>query len=182
MDLNPSQARSDVAGVILSAVLILIGLIWQQIQPRSPEAVQLIGEEKLEFASDLPELIKTELAWASHLLLTNTVTKTLIIYYQGQVLLKRGIFSNQEEVKPGKILQRALETQKPIYLVNLALYPGRIEFNYLPENTQGLICQPLGSQGVMILGANAPRSYTNQDERWIEGVANKLANTLQEHW
>ena len=102
VDLTPSQARSDVAGVILSAVLILIGLIWQQIQPRSPDAVELIGEQKLEFASDLPDLIKTELAWASHLLLTNTVTKTLVIYYQGNVLLRRGIFSNQEPVEPGR--------------------------------------------------------------------------------
>ena len=182
VDLTPSQARSDVAGVILSAVLILIGLIWQQIQPRSPDAVELTGEQKLEFASDLPDLIKTELAWASHLLLTNTVTKTLVIYYQGQVLLRRGIFSNQQPVKPGKILQRALEKQKPIYLVKLALYPGRVEFNYLPENTQGLICQPVGEHGVMILGANAPRSYTNQDEKWIEGIANKLGNTLKENW
>ena len=67
-------------------------------------------------------------------------------------------------------------------MVNLALYPGRVEFNYLPENTQGLICQPVGEYGVMILGANAPRSYTNQDEKWIEGIANKLGNTLKENW
>ena len=32
-------------GVILSAVLILTGLIWQQVQPRSPDTVELIGEE-----------------------------------------------------------------------------------------------------------------------------------------
>ncbi|NEQ27609.1 MAG: cofactor assembly of complex C subunit B, partial [Microcoleus sp. SIO2G3] len=25
---------------------------------------------------------------------------------------------------------------------------------------------------------NAPRSYTKQDENWIEGIADKLANTL----
>jgi hypothetical protein len=30
----------------------------------------------------------------------------------------------------------------------------------------------------MILGANAPRSYTKQDEAWIEGIADKLANSL----
>ena len=43
-ELTPFQARSDVMGIILSAVLVLTGLLWQRIQPRSPDKVQLIGE------------------------------------------------------------------------------------------------------------------------------------------
>ena len=78
-------------------------------------------------------------------------------------------------------MQRVLATGKPVYLVNLNLYPGKIEFDYLPENTQGLICQPIGDQGVLILGANSPRSYTKQDELWIEGIADKLAVTLKDN-
>jgi hypothetical protein len=176
--LTESQARSDALGVILSAVLILTGLLWQQVQPRSPEAVNLIGEEGLELAPELPEEVKTELAWASHLLLTNTVTRSLVVFYQGKVLLRRGVLGVNPEVKPGDILSRVMEKQKPVYLVDLKLYPGRIEFDYLPENTQGVICQPLGDQGALILAANAPRSYTKQDENWIEGIADKVANTL----
>ena len=176
--LTSSQSRSDVLGIILSAVLILTGLIWQRVQPRSPEAVELIGVEGLEMKSDLPEVVKTELAWASHLLLTNTATRSLLVWYQGEVLLRRGILSSNGEVKPGKILQRVLDTQKPVYLVKLDLYPGKIEFNYLPENTQGLICQPLGDKGAIIVGANAPRSYTKQDENWLEAIAEKLSVTL----
>ncbi len=179
-DLTPSQARSDVMGVILSGVLILVGLIWQRVQPRLPDAVELIGREGLEFAPDLPEAVKIELAWASHLLLTNTATKSLIVYYQGQVLLRRGILSQNSEVKVSNIIKRVLETGKAVYLVNLNLYPAKIEFDYLPENTQGLICQPIGKEGVLILAANAPRSYTKQDEIWIEGIADKLANTFSQ--
>ncbi|ACK65849.1 conserved hypothetical protein [Rippkaea orientalis PCC 8801] len=180
VQLTDSQARSDVVGVILSGMLILVGLIWQQVQPRSPDAVTLIGEEGLEFATDLPDDFKKELAWASHLLLTNTVTKSIVVYYQGKVLLRRGILGKNSQVTIGKILERVLETQKPVYLVNLALYPGRIEFDYLPENTQGIICQPMGKEGVMILGANVPRSYTKQDENWIEGIADKLGDTVEQ--
>ncbi len=179
LQLTESQARSDVLGVILSGVLILVGLIWQQIQPRSPDAVTLIGEEGIEFAPNLPDTIKTELAWASHLVLTNTVTKSLVVYYQDKVVLRRGILGPNPQVIPGQILQRVLETQKPVYLVNLTLYPGRIEFDYLPINTQGVICQPLGEHGAVILGANVPRSYSKQDEKWIEGIADKLTLTLQ---
>ncbi|HIK08074.1 MAG TPA: cofactor assembly of complex C subunit B [Trichormus sp. M33_DOE_039] len=182
-ELTDSQARGDVLGVILSAVLILTGLIWQQVQPRSPDAVELVGEEGFVLADDLPEAVKTELAWASHLLLTNTVTRSLIVFYQGKILLRRGILGNKSEVVPGAIVKRVLEKQQPVYLVALNVYPGRIEFDYLPENTQGVICQPIGNQGVLILGANAPRSYTKQDENWIAGIADKLAVTLekQEH-
>ncbi|MEP0911024.1 cofactor assembly of complex C subunit B [Leptolyngbya sp. GB1-A1] len=176
--LTDSQARSDVMGVILSAILILTGLIWQQVQPKLPDAVQLIGEEGFDLAEDLPESIQTELAWSSHLLLTNTVTRSILVWYGDRVLLRRGILGNNPEVKPGAIVQRVLSSQKPVYLVNLALYPGRIEFDYLPENTQGVICQPIGKVGVMILGANAPRSYTKQDETWIAGISDKLANCL----
>jgi hypothetical protein len=178
-ELTPSQARSDVMGTVLSGLLILVGLIWQRVQPRLPDAVTLIGNEGMEMAQDLPEAVQVELAWASHLLLTNTVTKSLIVYYRGRTYLRRGILSENSEVKEGNIIKRVLETGKPVYLVNLSLYPARIEFDYLPENTQGLICQPIARQGVLILGANAPRSYTKQDEIWIEGIADKLAYTLE---
>ena len=177
-NLLASQARSDVVGVILSAFLILTGLLWQQIQPRPPDTVKLIGESGFELLPELSEIVKTELAWASSLLLTNTVTRTVIIWYQGKVLLRRGILPPESQIKPGAILKRVLDKQKLIYLVDLKVYPGRIEFNYLPENTQGVICQPISNNGVMILGANAPRSYTKQDENWISGIADKLTDTL----
>lgn len=127
---------------------------------------------------DLPQAVKTELAWASHLLLTNTVTRSLLVIVQDKILLRRGILGAKSEVKPGTILKRVLETQKPVYLVDLKVYPGKVEFDYLPENVQGVICQPIGKIGILILGANAPRSYTKQDERWIAGIADKLAVTL----
>ncbi len=178
-ELTDSQARSDAVGVILTAVLILTGLLWQQVQPRQSDSVILEGESGFELSPTLPETLQTELAWASHLLLTNTVTRSIIVYYQGQVLLRRGVLAAKAEVTPGVILDRVLTKQKAIYLVDTKVYPGRIEFDYLPPNTQGIICQPLGSQGVMILGANTPRSYTKQDEVWIEGIADKLANSLE---
>ncbi|MBW4579229.1 MAG: cofactor assembly of complex C subunit B [Tildeniella nuda ZEHNDER 1965/U140] len=179
-DLTNAQSRSDALGVIVSAVLILTGLLWQQVQPRTPERVDLIGEEGFELDPDLPDALKTELAWASHLLLTNTVTRSLIVWYDGNILLRRGILATKREITIGPILQRVLDKQAPVYLVALYVYPGRIEFDYLPENTQGVICQPLGKRGAMILAANAPRSYTRQDEKWIGAIADKLENTLME--
>jgi len=176
---TPAQARSDVAGVLASAVLVLIFLLWQQLQPRPPEAVTLVGAERFALAADLPETVRVELAWASRLLLTNTVTQSLVLCYDGKTILERGILPVPPvPVTLGPIAQRVQQTGKPVYLVKLDLYPGRLEFAYLPPNTQGVIVQPVGDRGVLILGANVPRSYTRQDERWIEAIADKLAHTL----
>ncbi len=185
-ELSGSQSRADALGVILSALLILVGLLWQRIQPKPPEVVTLVGTEGFELAEDLPDTLNTELAWASHILLTNTATRSIVLYYDGKVLLRRGILGPQSTLSPGSIVQRVLDKQKPVYLVNLNIYPGRIEFNYLPQNTQGVICQPLtqpdtsatAARGVLILGANAPRSYTQQDEAWITSIAEKLSDSL----
>lgn len=177
--LNESQARSDVVGVILSAVLILVSLLWENIQPKTAESVILNGREGFELAEDLPETVIAELAWASHILLTNTVTKSVVVYYQDRVILRRGILGEKNTITLGAIANRVLETQKPVYLVTLKIYPGRVEFDYLPDNTQGIICQPLGKNGLLVLGANAARSYTKQDENWIAAIAEKLAITLE---
>ncbi len=179
VSLTDSQARSDALGIIEGAVLLLVGVLWQQIQPRSPDTVTLIGKSGFELDSELPDTVKTELAWASHLLLTNTVTRSLVVYYDGKTLLLRGVLGKNPQVRLGAIVERVLTNQKAVYLVNLNLYPGKVEFDYLPENTQGIICQPIGDKGVLILGANAPRSYTKQDENWIAGIADKLAETLK---
>lgn len=187
---STSQSRSDALGIILSALLILTGLLWQQAQPKLPEVVELEGEEGFDLDEDLPEPVKLELAWLSKLLLTNTATKSLVIWYDERVIARRGVLVEEEMEEPGIIVERVMDTEKSVYLVDLKLYPGRIEFNYLPKNIQGLICHPLPdlredgeeeSRGAIILAANAPRSYTEQDERWIEAMSQKLAQTLDEH-
>jgi hypothetical protein len=180
-NLTSSQSRADALGILLSAVLILIGLLWQQVQPKPPDAVTLVGEEGFEIDENLPEEVRTELAWASHILLTNTVTKVVAVYYDRQTIIRRGVLGKSKQVNIGTIAERVMKTQKPVYLVRLELYPGRVEFDYLPENTQGVIVQPLGEKGVMVLGANIPRSYTKQDENWITAIADKLAYNLDKY-
>jgi hypothetical protein len=156
-----------------------VGLLWQQAQPKIPDAVNLVGEEGFEIDDALPDAIKTELAWASHILLTNTVTKVVAVYYDRKTILRRGFLGKSNQVNIGTIAERVMKTQKPIYLVKLELYPGRVEFDYLPENTQGVIVQPLGEKGVIVLGANVPRSYTKQDENWVTAIADKLTYNLE---
>ena len=94
--LTDSQARSDALGVIISALLILTGLLWQRVQPRTPESVELVGEQGFELLPDLPDAVKTELAWATHLLLTNTVTKSIVVWHRGEAFSVPNLKSNPE--------------------------------------------------------------------------------------
>lgn len=176
--LTPAQTRADALGILLSAVLILTGLLWRQIQPKPAEAVELVGVHGFEMQPDLPTCIQQELAWLSHTLLTTTPTKTVVVYWDGQTLLRRGILGPQAQVQPGPILQRVLAQQKPVYLVDLKLYPGRVEFDYLPPNTQAVIVQPMAGRGVLVVGADRPRCYTRQEESWMAALADKLAVVL----
>ena len=114
LNLTTSQSRADALGVLLSAVLILTGLLWQQVQPKIPEAVILVGEEGLEIDDSLPDAVKTELAWATHILLTNTVTKVVAIYYDRKTILRRGILGKSTQINIGTIAERVMKTQKPI--------------------------------------------------------------------
>jgi len=177
-----SQARSDALGIILCAMLLLTSILARQIQPEPPQSVVLQGEEGFELIDDLPDKIKTELAWASHLILTNTVSKSVLIYYQEKILLRRGILGTEKEIKVGQIVDRVIKTQKPVYLVDLKHYPGKVEFDYFPENIQGLICLPLNDGGVMMVATNIPRSYTKQNENWINVIGAKIALTLKEEY
>ncbi len=179
-DLTETQSRSDAVGVIISALLILVGLLWDKIQAKIPDSIELVGTEQFYLDENLPELQRTELAWASHSLLNNTVTQSLLFYWEGQTILRRGILPPGDVVvTPGAIVNRILSNHKPVYLVDTSKYPGRIEFNYLPENIQGIIAQPIGEKGVLILGANAPRSYTQLDENWIAAIAQKLSYVME---
>jgi Cofactor assembly of complex C subunit B, CCB2/CCB4 len=59
--------------------------------------------------------------------------------------------------------------------------PGKVEFTYLPRNTQAVVLVPIrcnDSTMVLALGSNQARSYTPQHLAWIQRVAQRLGATL----
>lgn len=182
-ELLSSQSRSDALGVILSALLILTGLLWQQIQPLPPKSVEMEGIQGLEILPELPEALQLELGWATSTLLKVSPARSVVIWCDGQIVMRRGILSEQDfapgtSVLPGSILKRVLSKQKSVYLVDLKLFPARAEFGYIPSNSQALLCQPMGKRAALILAADTPRSFTPRDEAWIEAIAQKLERSL----
>lgn len=65
----------------------------------------------------------------------------------------------------GAVASKVMQTGIGNYLANLVLYPGRAEFvEYLPEATQGVLVQPVGSQGVLVVGCDTVRGISRLDQ------------------
>ena len=61
------------------------------------------------------------------------------------------------------------------YLANLALFPGRVEFEaYLPSNAQAVAVTPVGGEGVAVFASGTQRGFTPADQAWFAVVAEKL--------
>lgn len=88
---DPALQRAGVLASILSVVLMLVGLLWTRITPEAAQRASLHGEEGLRFAAGLSEPLRRELAWGSSLLLTASPAATLLLLWNDNVLLRRGL-------------------------------------------------------------------------------------------
>ena len=112
-EVNPSLVRGETISGIASIALITIGYLWTEIKPKEPNKVNLKGKEAFEISIDLSECQKYELAWGSQQILTATAASTILILWDNQVILRRGLITNKP-FKPGDICKRAIEQQKII--------------------------------------------------------------------
>ena len=177
-ELTPPLVRASVLASLLAVGFLLVATLWTRAVPKAPERVALEGAQGLELDTNLHEELKLELAWGSQLLLTATPGATLLLQWRQHTLLRRGVLG-KGVFAAGPICERALATGKPISLVNLALYPGRGEFASLPGDLPALIVQPIGREGLLLLGGWSPRCFSRSDELWIEGWAQKLRTSLE---
>jgi hypothetical protein len=178
-ELTPPLVRASVLASLLAVGFLLVATLWTRAVPKAPERASLEGFQGLELDDSLPESLKLELAWGSQLLLTATPGATVLLYWRQRTLLRRGLLGHGAFLL-GPISQRALATGKAISMVNLALYPGRDEFAALPAGLPALVVQPIGNEGVLLLGGWSPRCFSRSDELWLEGWARKLRTSLEE--
>lgn len=175
--IDPALERASVLASLLAVGLLLIGSLWVRILPSSPERVPLQGEQGFELPAELADPLRRELAWGSQMLLTASPAAVVLLHWQGTTLLRRGLIGPAVFV-PGPICARAVEQGRAISLVDLRLYPGRVEFDALLEDLPSVLVQPLGREGVLVLGGWAPRCFDRSDLAWVEGWAQKLSEAL----
>jgi hypothetical protein len=173
----PALERAGVLASLLAVVLMLVGLLWERIEPVPPDRVALEGREGLELADGLPDALQRELGWGSQMLLTATPAATVLVLWRERVVLRRGLLA-EGAFQPGPICRRAQEQGRAISLVDLRLYPGRDEFDGLLAGLPSVLVQPIGREGVLLLGGWSARCFGRSDQVWVEGWARRLTDEL----
>lgn len=175
---TPDLQRAEVLAGMASVGLMLVAVLWTRANPKSAEKAALKGQQGLEMSDQLNESQKQELAWGSHMLLTATPAASVLVLWRQEVLLRRGLIS-QEPFNPGAITLRAMEREQTISLVNTSLFPGRAEFDAMLQALPAVLVCPLGQQGAVIVGGWSPRCFSRSDERWLEGWSQRLRTSLE---
>ncbi len=176
---TPALQRAEVLAGMAAVGLMLVSVLWTRAVPRSPEAVDLQGEQGLVIADGLSTPLRTELAWGSHQFLTATSAASILVSWDNRVLLRRGLITDST-FEPGGICRRSSERQELISLVKTALYPGREEFDAVLPGLPAVMVQPLGKRGWIVLGGWSERCFTRADERWLLGWAERLRTQLEQ--
>jgi len=175
--LEPALERASVLAGILAVLLMLAGTLWERVVPPPAQRAALSGQEGLELAEALPPSLREELGWGSAMLLTATPAAVVLVLQGEELLLRRGLLGDCR-FRPGPICAQALERQKAISLVDLALYPGRDEFDSLLAGLPAVVVQPVGRDALLLVGGWSARCFGRGDLLWIEGWARKLASPL----
>ncbi|KAL6187130.1 hypothetical protein ACLB2K_043245 [Fragaria x ananassa] len=188
-DASSSQSRADLLTLGLAVTNILAGLVWLSIRPKSISKVDPEGVECRRMRSDLPETLVSELLWAWESLSDATCCRSLVILYGGKNILQIGFAAaspnggeavavDADKLIQGSLYRGVMKSGVQSYLANLALYPGKSELPFLPSNTQAVILQPLGDNGIAIIGGDTIRGFTASDQAWISLIGEKLDATL----
>ena len=172
---SPALERAQVLSAISSVIIVLIGFLFKQFNPNIGDRVELKGENKFLFDSDIPTEILDELAWGSESILTSTAAATLLIHNDGKNILKRGIISNDVFI-PGETCLRSVKDMKLISLANTKFYPGRDEFFSFCPNVPSIIIVPINKKSFILVGGWSSKCFTNSDEKWINNWSKKLNN------
>ncbi len=176
-EINPSLERASVLAGALAVGLMLVAALWTRAVPEAAARADLQGSEGLELSAGLPPGVAEELGWGSQMLLTATPAATLVVLWDGQVLLKRGLLA-PGTFNPGELCARARAKGAAISLVDLNLYPGRAEFDALLPGLPAAVVQPLADRGWVVLGGWSPRCFSRSDLQWLEGWALRLTARL----
>ncbi|KAJ8649889.1 hypothetical protein MRB53_002912 [Persea americana] len=189
-DASSSQSRADILTIGLAVTNILAGLVWLSIRPKYVSAVIPKGVECRRISSAIPDYVVSELLWVWESLSTVTCCTSLVIVHGNDCLIQIGVAAESSTNGGGAVLvdatqliqgsfcQGVVKSGTQSYLANLSLYPGRSELPFLPSNTQALILQPLGDNGIAIIGGDTVRGFTALDQAWITLIAEKLEATL----
>ncbi|CAN1311198.1 Protein COFACTOR ASSEMBLY OF COMPLEX C SUBUNIT B CCB4, chloroplastic [Linum perenne] len=158
-DASSSQSRADLLTLGLAVTSILTGLVWLTIKPKSISVVNPQGVECRMISSQLPDPVVAELLWVWESLSSATCCKSLVVVYDCSCILQIGVAAESPDGK-AQAVDAATLAEGSVYQV---------------------ILQPLGDKGIVIIGGDKIRGFTNSDQAWISYLGEKLDATMAKH-
>ena len=178
--ISPALERAQVLSAISSIIIVLIGFLFERFNPVKGDRVQLKGDNKFIFDSNIPNNVLNELAWGSEAILTSTAAASILIHNDGTNILKRGLTSDEDFI-PGETCLRSLNDMKLISLANTKFYPGKEEFFSFCPNIPSIMIIPINQKSFILIGGWSNRCFTKSDEKWINNWSRKLNNIFLEN-
>ena len=180
------ETRTDLLAVFACGAVLLNGLSKLDVTSALAESVVLDGTvlEQAEFYRDT---YSADLPWALESLLSATPAKTAVLLEytddSWQTIACAGTVPMEEGLRRGTsqdtnpILDRFLKegVGRETYLPTLQALPGRVEFTYLPPNTQEALLSPVSSTQVLVLGSNTAKSFSPRDVAWSQLIASRIS-------
>lgn len=197
------ETRSNLIAVLACGSVLLNGISKLDVTSALAESVELEGtllSEPLVFDESL-EKHKRTLQWSMESFLQATPAMTVAILQSNsqdnkwQVLSMAGVVPTEATVRRPELLPttpildrfRKEGSSRETYLPTLQALPGKTEFTYIPDNTQGvlILSVPAGSVAsttttAIILGSNRAKSFTPRDVAWCQTLAARLGSVINE--
>lgn len=152
------QSRADIICMVACSGLLLNAFSDQDITARDRDPVALLGYALREplLAPGVDTNLGATMKWLSFALIKNTPATSVHIIRGDQILCQMGVVS----ADPSKgavalkarspILSSVLGEQQEVYLPDLQILPGKIEFSYLPLNAQSVMILPAADMAVVV--------------------------------
>lgn len=192
VDTLGQETRSELLAVFASGAVLLNGVSKLDVTSALAESVILDGIQLAEPQIFDQEKVGKEMLWTIESLLKATPSETVVILELvndcWKSILCAGIVPKEDFMRRGTmsekspILDRFRKTSPgETYLPTLQALPGRVEFTYLPSNTQEALLLPISScdtTKVLVLGSNTAKSFTPRDIAWCQAIAARIGGEM----
>lgn len=183
------QSRADLISLIACSALLLNVLSEQDISARDRDAIALVGYSLKEpLVYDLSNRNNELIKWLVKSILSTTPATSIHVMINGKIIGRGGVIGNgdnkSENINTNNmpILKKALINKEEVYLPDLQILPGKVEFTYLPINAQSVLILPLNinnSNGnSIIISTNQAKVLKLNDLARIRVLSNIFQKTI----
>jgi hypothetical protein len=179
------QSRADIISVIACSALLLNVLSDQDIAARERDAVPLVGFALKEplVGSALSTNRASAAKWLLKAALTSVPVTSVHIISGTAIIAAGGVVSSTDKGGLGQlsavatpILNKAINNGEEVYLPDLQILPGKVEFTYLPINCQSVLILPLPDGGAVVMGTNKAKVLKLNDLNRIRSLVTIFKN------